>query len=290
MNIKKINNIIVGLIIILATITALFGILSNQSINEGEVIRTLAGESVTLYGKGLYHNESISMASQVIAQEMVTLLMVVPFLLCALVLNHKGKIKGELLLTGTLGYTLYMYATYCFVAVYNNFFLIYVLLMSLSFFGFVINMYQLFSQRNNIHFSKLPHKFIGFSTVFLGSLILLMWLGRLVPPLFEGSVPSGLEHYTTFPIQALDLGIVVPVAIIGGIALTKRKSLGYLLVPIITIKGITMLLAIDAMMIGMLNSGVTVDKVEVVVFPLFTILFCFNLYFILKSLKEDKRG
>lgn len=290
MNVKRINNMIVGLIIILATMTALFGILSNQSINEHEVIQTIFGESVTLYGKGLYHNESISMASQVIAQERVTLLVVVPLLLCALVLNHGGKIKGEMLLTGTLGYTLYMYATYCFVAVYNDFFLIYVALMSLSFFGFVINMYQLFSQRNTIYFSKLPNKFIGYSTVVLGLLILFMWLGRLIPPLIQGGVPIGLEHYTTFPIQALDLGIVVPVAMIGGLAFTKKQILGYLLVPIITIKGITMLLAIDAMMIGMLNNGVSVDKVELVVFPLFTILFCFNLYFILKSLLENKHG
>lgn len=288
MNVKRLNNILVGSIIILATVTALFGILSNQSINEGEVIRTIAGESVTLYGKGLYHNESISMASQVIAQERVTLLVVVPLLFYALVLNHKGKIKGEMLLTGTLGYTLYMYATYCFVAVYNDFFLVYIALMSLSFFGFVINMYQLFSQRDIIHFSKLPNKFIGYSTVFLGLLILLMWLGRLLPPLLQGSVPSGLEHYTTFPIQALDLGIVVPVAIISGIALANKEILGYLLAPIITIKGITMLLAIDAMMIGMLYSDVAVDAVELVVFPLFTVLFCFNLYFVMKGLQESK--
>lgn len=290
MNVKRLNNIIVGLIIILATITALFGILSNQSINEHEVVRTIFGESVTLYGKGLYHNESISMASQVIAQERVTLLVVVPLLFYALVLKNGGKIKGDMLLTGILGYTLYMYATYCFVAVYNNLFLIYVALMSLSFFGFVINMYQLFSQRNKIYFSKLPNKFIGYSTVVLGLLILFMWLGRLIPPLIQGGIPTGLEHYTTFPIQALDLGIVVPVAMIGGFAFTKKQILGYLLVPIITIKGITMLLAIDAMMIGMLNSRVSVDGVELVVFPLFTILFCFNLYFILKSLKEGKRG
>lgn len=289
MNIKRLNNLLVGSIIILATITALFGILSNQSINEHQVVQTIFGESVTLYGKGLYHNESISMASQVIAQERVTLLVVVPLLFYALLLKSRGKIKGEMLLTGTLGYTLYMYATYCFVAVYNDFFLVYVALMSLSFFGFVINMYQLFLQRNTIYFAKLPNKFIGYSTVFLGLLILLMWLGRLVPSLLQGGVPSSLEHYTTFPIQALDLGIVVPVAMIGGLAFTKKQILGYLLVPIITIKGITMLLAIDAMMIGMLNSGVSVDGVELVVFPLFTILFCFNLYFILKSLKEDKR-
>ncbi|MBM7109729.1 hypothetical protein SAM19_03132 [Brevibacillus laterosporus] len=143
----------------MATITALYGVFSNQSLNEHEVIQTVFGESITLYGKGLYHNESISMASQVIAQELVTLCIVIPFLLYTLVLNNKRKMKGKILLTGILGYLLYMYATYCFVAVYNNFFLLYVILMSLSFFGFIINLYQLVEERGNIHFLRYKYFF-----------------------------------------------------------------------------------------------------------------------------------
>ncbi|WP_211274522.1 hypothetical protein [Paenibacillus oryzae] len=288
MTIKRITTIIVGSIVLLAAITALYGVFSNQSINEHQVVQSIFGESVQLYGKGLYHNESVSMASQVIAQEIVTLAVVVPFLLYSLLLANQGKRKGEVLLAGTLAYCLYMYATYCFVAVYNPFFLVYVVLMSLSFFGFIITMYGLISKRDTLHFSKLPNKYIGYSTVALGSIILLMWLGRLIPPLLQGSTPSDLEHYTTFPIQALDLGIVVPLAIIGGIAFARKKNLGYLLVPVITIKGIAMLLAIDAMIASMLINGISIDVVEMFVFPLFTALFCFNLVVVMKNLQEQK--
>lgn len=283
MNLKKTINLIVVLILIMATITALYGVLSNQSINENQIIKTMFEDTVSLYGKGLYHNESISMASQVLAQEMVTLCIVVPFLIFSLIVANKDNLKGKMLLSGILGYLLYTYATYCFVAVYNNFFLVYVLLMSLTFFGFALSIYQLIILRKNIKFSKLPNRYIGYSTVFFGVLILFMWLGKLVPPLIQNTVPSDLEHYTTFPIQALDIAIIVPITIITGIAFSKKKLLGYLLSPIIAIKGIMLFLAIDAMMISMLLNDVVVDIIELLVFSIFTLLYCFNLYLIMKN-------
>jgi hypothetical protein len=62
-----------------------------------------------------------------------------------------------------------------------------------------------------------------------------MWLGRIIPS-YNNKIVAGLEHYTTLVIQALDLGFIVPVAIISGILLIKNNSLGYLLAPIIIIK------------------------------------------------------
>lgn len=44
-----------------------------------------------------------------------------------------------------------------------------------------------------------------------------MWLGRIILSLLSHSVPPGLEHYTTLPIQALYLGFIVPAAVLSGI-------------------------------------------------------------------------
>lgn len=228
------------------------------------------------------------MAAQVIAQEIVTLFIVIPILLFSLFLANKGYLKGKIMLTGILGYLLYMYATYCFVAVYNKFFLLYVLLMSLSFFGFILNMYQLVMLRKEIFFYKTSNKYIGFSSIILGLTILFMWLGKLVPPLIRGTVPSNLEHYTTFPIQALDMGIIVPVAIISGIAVIKEHVLGYLLIPVVTIKGVAMFFAIDAMLLSMFINNVPVSTSELIIFPCLTLLLCFNLYLIMTKLHDYK--
>jgi len=288
MKTNKINNIIVIAIVLLATVASAYGIFSGELISENQVVQTIYNETVQLYGKGLYHNESVSMASQVRAQDMVTLLIAVPFLIYALILNNKQSIKGQFLLTGTLGYFLYTYASLCFVAMYNYLFLLYVALMGLSFFGFVINITSMDTKKIKLHFSKkLPSTYLGYSIIIFGIAISLMWLGRLVPAIFTG-MPEGIEHYTTFPIQALDLGIVLPTAILSGIMLIQRKALGYLLAPVIIIKAVTMLLAINAMAISMLINHVNISIMELIVFPLCTVVFCFNLYLIMKNLNSNK--
>ncbi|MFV0394566.1 MAG: hypothetical protein ACK5LC_09245 [Coprobacillaceae bacterium] len=115
----------------------------------------------------------------------------------------------------------------------------------------------------------------------------MMWLGRIIPTIPSG-IPEGLEHYTTLPIQALDLGIIVPSSIVSGVLLLKKNRLGYLLAPILVIKGITMLLAIDAMIVSMLMSGVSVAVIEIIIFPLLTLILIFNLYKIFLSINSPK--
>jgi hypothetical protein len=93
-----------------------------------------------------------------------------------------------------------------------------------------------------------------------------MWLGRIAPSLINGTSPEGLEHYTTLVIQTLDLGFIVPAAMLSGVLLIKRKPFGYLLSSIIIIKGVTLLTAIIAMAIRMLFAGVKVSFIELILF------------------------
>ncbi len=285
MKMNKTSNLLVIFIIILAAIASAYGFFSNNAINENQTIQTIHNETVTLYGKGLYHNESVSMAAQVRAQEVVTLVFAIPLLLVSLILN-KRSLKGKLLLVGTLGYFLYTYMSYSFLAIYNNFFLIYVLLMSLSFFAFIINITsQELQNLEKCFLAAMPSKPVGIFIIVIGIIISLMWLGRIVPTIGNNTV-NGLEHYTTFVIQAMDLGIVLPVTVVSGVLLLRKKSLGYLLAPIIIIKGITLLLAIDVMAISMAISGVSVSPIELILFPSFTVIFAVILWIILKNFKS----
>jgi hypothetical protein len=182
-------------------------------------------------------------------------------------------LKGRLLLTGTLGYFLYTYVSYSFLAMYNPLFLIYVILMSASFFAFALVMMSFDLEDLISYFNpKLPVKFVGGFLIFIAVTIGLMWLGRIVPPLINGTAPLRLEHYTTLVIQALDLGFVVPAAILSGVLLIRKKTFGYLLASVIIIKGITLLTAITAMAIGMVCAGVKVSFVEMMLFPLFNLV------------------
>jgi len=280
---KKVNYSLVLLIIIISIFVSAFGFFSNKVVYENKTVQTINGDNVVLYGKGVYYNDSISVASQAIAQDLVTLVVGCPLLIISLLLSIKNSLRGKLLLTGTIGYFLYTYTSYSFLAFYNKFFLFYVILMSLSFFCFIINFTspELKNLVNHIK-PKFPGIFIGIFLIIIGVFLLILWLGRIIPSI--NKLPAELEHYTTMVIQAMDLGFIVPVAILAGILLFKRKTLGYLLSSIVIVKGTTMLLALVMMIIFMIISGVTVNIIEIMVFPLFSILCIVSLIIILKNI------
>lgn len=283
---KKIISILVLCIVALALASACYGVFSygGKGLHD---IKSFYGEAVSIYGKGLYRNDSVSVASQGIAQDIVTIIVGIPLLVASLYLARKGLLKGKLLLAGTLGYFLYTYTSYSFVWMYNSLFLIYVILMSTSFFAFLLTMMSFDLENLKDCFNEgLPVKFLGGFFIFLGVAIGLMWLKRIVPPLLNGTLPIGIEHYTTLPIQALDLGFIVPTAIISGILTVKKKSLGYLLSSVMTVKCITMLTAITAMIIGQSLAGIRMSFVEIAIFPAANLIVIYLLILIIKNVKE----
>lgn len=288
MKVKKEVSVLVFSIIIFSLFASAYGLFSTQGPGQHE-FESIHGETVSIYGKGLYRNESVTMAAQAKGQDIVTLLFGIPLLIISIILARKDLIKGRLLLAGTLGYFLYTYASYSFLAMYNPLFLIYVVLFSTSFFAFTLTMMSFDIEKLGLYFkAKTPVKFLGSFLIFLGFSIGLLWLGRIMNPLMSGIAPPELGHYTTLVIQALDLGFVVPVAILAGILLIRRKPFGYLLASVIIIKGITMLTAITAMAIGMIRAGEPIVIMELILFPAFNLVTIFAMYLIMKNVQEPE--
>ncbi|MGJ7921620.1 hypothetical protein [Neobacillus sp. LXY-4] len=288
MKFKKPISILVLCIIVLSLFASAYGLFSNQGPGE-HTFTSLEGLTVAIYGKGLYQNDSVAMAIQARAQDAVTLFLGIPLLSISLYLSRKKSLKGRLLLTGTLGYFLYTYVTYSFIAMYNSFFLIFVALMSLSFFAFVLAVMSFDVEALAESFSiRLPVIFIGSVLLFLSAAVGLLWFGKIVPPLVKGNPPLGLEHYSTMVIQGIDLGIVIPASVLAALLLIKRKPFGFLLSSILMVKMITLLSALTAMIIGQALSGIHMSAGEMIIFPLFNVISIFCLYLILKNLRESK--
>ena len=169
------------------------------------------GDTVTLYGKGLYGRNSFSCAIQAIAQDLVTLIMVIPGILTALILIKRKLIVGQYLLTGMFGYMLYTYMSYAFLMAYNDLFLLYVAIMTLSFYGFVLCIISLRdSETIESIKEKMPVKGLRIFLICSGVAIFFMWIGRILPTIGKEIAPAGLDNCTTLVIQAMDLGIIVP--------------------------------------------------------------------------------
>ena len=249
--------------------------------------KSIFSENVDIYGRGLYQHDSVSMAAQALAQDYVTLFLAIPLLIISLVLTTKGLVKGKLLLTGTLGYFLYTYASYSFLSMYNSMFLVYVIIMSASFFAFILAMMSFdIPKLPQIFNETLPVTFISAFLFVVSSVFGLMWLGKVVPGVIHGTQPDGLEHYTTLIIQALDLGFVIPVGFLAAILLIKRRPFGYLLAAVITFKDVTLLTALSAMVILQYLTGIKISPVMIVIVLLINIVFLYTMVLILKNVKE----
>jgi hypothetical protein len=103
-------------------------------------------------------------------------------------------------------------------------------------------------------------------------MLILLWLRLIVPPLLEGTPPEGLYSYTTLVIQALDLAIIAPTAILTGVLLLRRSPFGYLLCSVVLVLGFTMGTALLAMVLGQMLAGVSVDIVTSVMFAVLALV------------------
>lgn len=279
-----------GLIAVLALIAAGAGVLWQQGGNP-YTITTIRGEAVEIWGHGLYRFDAVGTAAQEIAQDVVTLCIGIPLLLVAILLVAKGTLRGQVLLAGTLGYFLYTYTSMAMLTAYNELFLVYVALFSSSLFAFILAVLAIDIAALPAHFSeKLPRRAIAGFLLFIGVMLALLWLGRIVPGLVAGTPPVGLANMTTLVIQTMDLGIIAPAAILAAVLLLRRAALGYLLAAIVLVKGFSLGAAITAMAIGQMLAGVTVSPVEAVIFPVFTIGLSALTVLMLRSLSESAVG
>lgn len=285
---KKQLNIFVVLIATLSVISSLVGLLYQYE-SDLDTITSVNGQIVSLYQTGLYYRDSVSVASQGIASDLITLIIGVPALLLSLFAYNKDSLKGKILLTGMVGYFLYTYVSYVFLWNYNFMFLVYVMLMSLSLFTFIYLMTQYDYASFKNHFSdKTPLKLIGIYQIVIGVFVMLMWLGTILSGLVNNQTPEIVEHYTTLVIQALDLGIVVPAAIMSGVLLLKKENLGFVMSSVIVVKGTMMVIAILAMIINQMISGIEVNIIVTSMFSLFSLISVYVLYKLL--LNVNKKG
>jgi hypothetical protein len=261
MKYKKAVSLLVYGISLLAVMATTVGIFSKSGPGEYEHI-SIRGESVTIYGKGIYQDMSADVAIQGIAQDVVTLCIAIPLLLSALYFARKGSIKARIILAGCILYFFLTYLFYLAMAMFNPLFLVYVLLLSASFFALILTLFSLqFENLSKFFDTLLPVKFLGGFLIFNAVAIGGMWLQVVVPPLINEVIPIDLDHYTTLIVQGLDLALFLPISIISGVFMVKKLPLGYLLGPVYFVFLSLLMTALTGKIIGMALVGVNVIPV-----------------------------
>ncbi len=286
MKYRKSITILSSIIIMLAVVAASMGIFSTGGPGPYD-IETVRGETVTVYGKGLYKHMSQDVAPQGIAQDYVTLFVGVPLLILSLFWARKGSLKGRFLLAGTLGYFLVTYLFYLVMGMYSVLFLVYVTLLGTTFFAFAQTLLSFdlnnFAKRFN---ESTPVKLIGGFLIFNSIAIGLMWLQVVVPPLLDGSIiPGQVEHYTTLIVQGLDLGLLLPLSFVSGLLFIWKKPFGYLLTPVYFIFLSIMMTALTAKVVAMGMLGQNIMP-AIIIIPSFGMISIICLFLIFKNIRE----
>ena len=270
----KPNTIVIRLALIiipLALLAAGAGVFW-QGTGESYPFKTLRGETVMIRGHGLYRYDTVLSSSQEVGQDVVTLLIGIPLLITGVVLSRKGTLRGQLLLTGAFGYFLYTYGAMSFLTAFNPLFLVYVALFSLSLFGFILAMMKLDVGEVTRHISDgFPRRAISIYFIVIAVFLSLAWLGIVTLPSLTWTPPYGLESAITLVIQAIDLGVIVPVSFITAVLLSRKSGWGYVLSTVLLIKVIMMGAALIAMIIGQLVAGLEIPIVTSVFFVLISV-------------------
>ena len=206
------------------------------------VVLAMGASITSLAVDGIYAQETENWAAQAVGQDVANLVAYATMAVLAL-LASRGSLSAYLGWLGTLVYSAYTYTIYAFSIQLGPLFLVYVTVLGLSVYALVGGMSSLEPDRVRAAFSeRTPTTVTGGLLVAIGASFYLLWLSEAVPAMLADGTPELLREVglPTNPVHVLDMGLLLPAALLAGVLLIKRRPWGYLLAPAI-LSGITLL-------------------------------------------------
>lgn len=215
---------------VLLLVASLAGILLDDG-GSPYVATSLRGEPVEVYGgEGLYQFDTVFKAVLFRGFDWANLFVGLPVLLWGMYLYRRGQVKGQLLMAAVFSYLAYNYLIGVMGNAYNVMFLVWTGLFSVGIFGLALVLAEVDvpSLPDKLR-SGFPRRSLAVYMMILGLFLLVQYLTEILSAYRLGQPPASLDVYTTLELAALELGIMIPLHLLGGIALWRRKAIGYLL-------------------------------------------------------------
>jgi hypothetical protein len=281
---QRIGSVVISLVVALgAAIAAIAGIL----LRGGDAFVTVTsprGETYDMATSGVYAYNAQRVVAEGVGWDVVTLVVLLPAMLLSLPFLARGSTRGRLFALGLLGYFFYQYLEYSVTWAFGPLFLLWVALFAASLVGIGWIAYSLVIARDTVSESGERFPRLGWATLNLAmsGLLVLLWLQRIA--LVTRGEPGILLGETTLTIQALDLGLVVPVSVATALLLLWRHSLGY---PMAAAFGVTYA-AMSIAITGMLLSAWLVEgALEIVPIAIFTVASVASIWLLILTFRES---
>ena len=289
-NNDKSLHIVTLIIIVLGILTSSIGLLYTTGGKAFDFVNQY-GDTVKIYGDGLYARDSYLLASISRGTDFTIICVVIPMLIVALILDVKKKsLKNRLFLMSVISVFTYYSASIAFGVTYNMLHLVYITLFSASMFGLIIAMGSLDKKQVEESMGDaLPYKGICIFLALTGIALIVAWLPDIINSLFAGRSLELIEVYTTSVTYVLDMGVIAPTALICLFQLKKRRGMGYVLLAMLLTVCIIVGIMLPIQTAFQVSAGIELPFVAIVTkVASFVILALFALYFNIKFFKNMK--
>jgi hypothetical protein len=238
------------------------------------VLLAALASGVGLRMPGLYRDTAWTVP-QVRGQDLVTCVVVVPALVMTVIAVRRGSVRGTMVWIGLLGYVFYTYTGAAFAYRFNELFLVYVALFSLSVFALVaVGSAIDVADIRKAFDADVPKNAVVVFLMLFAMVLAALWLVPIVDFVTRGVLPELIiraETPTNF-VYVLDLGIVVPLALLASVWLYQERPWGFVLAGFILVKATTMGLALLSMTWFMRRAGLPIEEGLVVFWAVLTLV------------------
>ncbi len=243
------------------------------ALTRGIVVLAAVASAAGLFLPGLYRDNAwVTPQNQ--GADLVTLAIVVPSLVVAMRIGMRGSVRAAIAWFGLLGYVWYIYTGAAFAYALNLAFLLYVALFALSIAALIALAVRLDVDGIREQFdSHTPVRPVAVFMALMAAMLCVLWLGQLIPFFLTGALPAGVTQAgeQTMFVYVLDLGVVVPLALLGAVWLWRGKPWGTVIAGFVLVKVATMGLALLAMTWFLARSGQPVDAMLSVVWVMLAV-------------------
>jgi hypothetical protein len=230
-----------------------------------QTVTTARGAVVILYGEGLYAAETWLIGIGNRGQDAAMLLVEVPILLLVLRWYRRGGRVAPAALAGVLAFFSYYYISMTFGTAQNRLFPVYVAAASVAGFALVA-----VASRMNVSgiAQAIPdrpgRKALATYLFAVAAALTLAWLSDVLSTTMTGDIARAVGPYTSLATHALDLGLVVPVAVLSAVKLLRQRPSGRVLALIMLVVNVCVGTVLMGQGVAQLVSGVPVTPAEIV--------------------------
>lgn len=140
--------------------------------------------------------------------------------------SSRGSVRGRLVAIGALGYLIYSFVTYAFLIVLNAATVLYISVLGFGVWSFITGFAAVDDhEADQPAAGHLYQRLTAGFMIVIAALFALTWLREIAGSVISGQLPVGLAAagWPMNPPYVLDLGFVIPLAVLGALRLIRNK-------------------------------------------------------------------